>query len=268
MVTTSSSVRIADPTRVPLTNVPLTLLSRISVPSGVGTNVACWRDAKTSETTMSLSAARPIVMAPAVPAADDERGENNFTKRVARFDTSAVLASITVNSAAGVESGWGGAPVSLSAGGAACGLAAEPALTTVSSSGGVPRGGIPDVGIRGGGGAWRGGETGCLGGEFGGLAGCLGGIGRDGATLGPLRAGFLLWPPDGPRGGRGGCVGFVCSGSTDQVRVGGPDSGVGLIRPVRLVWPCCGPIAKVSRGPCGFPTLMLWPSWISMTGIR
>ena len=41
MVTTSSSDRIADPTRVPLTKVPLMLLSRISVPSGVCTNVAC-----------------------------------------------------------------------------------------------------------------------------------------------------------------------------------------------------------------------------------
>ena len=45
---------------------------------------------------MSFSAARPIVMAPAVPAADDERGESNFTNLVARFDTSAVLASIMV----------------------------------------------------------------------------------------------------------------------------------------------------------------------------
>ena len=35
-------------------------------------------------------------MAPAVPAADDERGESNFTNLVARFDTSAVLASIMV----------------------------------------------------------------------------------------------------------------------------------------------------------------------------
>ncbi len=41
MVTTSSSLRIAEPILVPLTKVPLMLLSRISVPSGVGTNVAC-----------------------------------------------------------------------------------------------------------------------------------------------------------------------------------------------------------------------------------
>ena len=40
MVTTSPSAKIADPTRVPLTNVPLTLVSRISVPSGVRVNVA------------------------------------------------------------------------------------------------------------------------------------------------------------------------------------------------------------------------------------
>ena len=39
-VTTSPSLRIADPTRVPLTNVPLTLVSRISVPSGVRISVA------------------------------------------------------------------------------------------------------------------------------------------------------------------------------------------------------------------------------------
>ncbi|ORA71548.1 hypothetical protein BST25_16550 [Mycobacterium heidelbergense] len=78
-------------------------------------------------------------------------------------------------------------------------------------------------------------------------AGCLGGAGR---------------------GGGGGAVGFVCPGTVDQVRVGGPESRVGLGCEGRLAWPCCGPIAKVSRGPCGFPTLMLWPSWMSMTGIR
>ncbi len=215
---------------------------------------------------MSFSAARPIVMAPAVPAADDERGESNFTNRVARFDTSAVLASITVDSAGGVESGRGGAPVSLSA----CDVAAEPALTTVLWSGGVTRGGMPDVGtglLVGGGGTWRGGETGCLAVNSAVSPDAGAASGRDGATLGPLRAGFLLWLPDGPRGS-GGCVGFVCSGSADQARVGGPESRVGLGRVSRLVWPCCGPTAKVSRGPCGFPTWMLWPSWMSTTGIR
>ena len=79
---------------------------------------------------MSFSAARPIVMAPGVPAAADERGESNFTKRVARFDTSAVLASTTVSSVGGVKPGWGGAP----------------ACTTVRWSGGVPRCGMPDAG--------------------------------------------------------------------------------------------------------------------------
>ena len=40
-------------------------LSRISVPPGVGTNVAWWRDASTSGMTMSLSVARPILIEPA-----------------------------------------------------------------------------------------------------------------------------------------------------------------------------------------------------------
>ena len=65
MVTTSPSCSIADSTRVPLTNVPLMLrLSRISVPLGVGIRVAWWREASTSGMTMSLSLARPILMAP------------------------------------------------------------------------------------------------------------------------------------------------------------------------------------------------------------
>jgi hypothetical protein len=75
------------------------------------------------------------------------------------------------------------------------------------------------------------------------------------------------WLPVWPRCGAG-AVGFVFSGSADHARVGGPDSRVGLVCGGRLVWPCCGPIAKVSRGPCGLPTLMLWPSWMSITGIR
>jgi hypothetical protein len=78
----------------------------------------------------------------------------------------------------------------------------------------------------------------------------------------------LGWLPVCPRGGDGGRVGFVCSGIADQAKVGGPESGADLVWGGRLVCPCCGPIAKVSRGPCGFPTLMLWPSWMSITGIR
>ena len=61
IVTTSPSVSTADPTRIPLTNVPLMLCaSRISVPIGVGARYAWWRDASTSWMTMSLSIARPI----------------------------------------------------------------------------------------------------------------------------------------------------------------------------------------------------------------
>src|SRR5689334_2748786 len=65
MVTVSPSCSIADSTRAPLTNVPLMLrLSRISVPPGVVTNVAWWREASTSGMTMSLSVARPILIDP------------------------------------------------------------------------------------------------------------------------------------------------------------------------------------------------------------
>ncbi|EUA54928.1 hypothetical protein I550_3078 [Mycobacterium intracellulare 1956] len=73
-----------------------------------------------------------------MPAADDARGESNLTKRVARFDTSAVFASITVNSVAG----------------AARNLAGEPGSMTVSSSGGAPRTG--EGAASGSGGAGRG----------------------------------------------------------------------------------------------------------------
>src|SRR5437588_12414123 len=98
---------------------------------------------------MSLSAARPIVLAPAVPAAADMRGESNFTNLVARLETSAVLASITVDSAGGGESG----------------RTAGSALTVVTWSGGVRSGGL--------GGACRGCDTGCLGGGGpGGIGGC------------------------------------------------------------------------------------------------
>ena len=190
---------------------------------------------------MSLSAARPIVMAPAVPAADDARGESNFTKRVARFDTSAVLASITVNSAAGVADGWGGALVSLTPGGMTCNLAGEPGSMTVSSSGGVPRGG-GGGGTRGGG-VCRGGTAGCRGGAFGGLAGCRGGAGRDGAPADRRAPGPCPGRRAGPAGAAAGGWGSVCSASADQARVGGPDRGCGRVRGGR---PAC-PAAVRSR---------------------
>ncbi len=200
---------------------------------------------------MSFSGARPIVLAPVVPAADDARGESNFTKRVARFDTSAVLALITVNSAAGVADGCGRAPVSPAAGGVTCSLAGEPGSMTVSSSGGVPRG-AGDGGTRGGD-AWRGGTACWRGGAFGGLAGCRGGTGRDGAPWGPPRAGPLFWLPGRACGGRGEWVGFVCSASAAHATVGGPESWLGRGRGGWPAWPCWGPIAKVRRGPWGFP---------------
>src|ERR1700758_1479845 len=142
---------------------------------------------------MSLSAARPMVM-PVPLACADERGVRNFTKRVARFDTSAVLASITVDSTGDPESGRAAEPVLLPVGGARCGLANVPALSTVSCSGGVPRGGTRGGGGRRGGGALPAWETGCLGGD-----GCCGG--RGGGRLGC------------PRGGGGGRGGFGCSGT-------------------------------------------------------
>ena len=168
---------------------------------------------------MSFSAARPIVMAPGVPAADDERGESNFTKRVARFDTSAVLASTTVSSVGGVKPGWGGDS----------GVHDGPLVGWCAA--------VRDARCRHG--PVRGRRR-CLTGRRNRLpgrgirrtAGRLGGTGRDGAALGPPRAGFLTWPG---RGGGGGCVGFVCSGSADQASVGGPASGVGRVLPGRSV---------------------------------
>ncbi len=96
MVTTSPSVSTADPTRTPLTNVPLTLCaSRISVPSGDSIRNAWWRDASTSWMTMSLSVARPTVSAPAgfcnPPDRDGIRACIIF---VARFATSGGLAAL------------------------------------------------------------------------------------------------------------------------------------------------------------------------------
>jgi hypothetical protein len=78
-----------------------------------------------------------------------------------------------------------------------------------------------------------------------------------GATLGPLLVWIVGWLTVLLRDG---CRGFVLSGIADQATVGGPASDVDLDRSGRLVWPCCGPIANVNRGPCGFPTLMLCPS--------
>ena len=87
IVTTSPSVSRADPTRIPLTNVPLMLFaSRISVPSGVGTRYAWWREASTSWMTMSLSIARPIRAAPA-GAASRARGPPMLSFRVGNADT-------------------------------------------------------------------------------------------------------------------------------------------------------------------------------------
>ena len=107
IVTTSPSVRIADPTRMPLTNVPLMLRSRIWVPSGVDVKVACSREARTSGMTMSLSSGAADRDGAGGAGRGDGRGvpdvrcERNFTNLVARFDTSPGLASMTVNSAGG-----------------------------------------------------------------------------------------------------------------------------------------------------------------------
>ena len=86
IVTTSPSLSIAVFTRSPLTKVPLMLrLSAISIPPGVGINVAWWRPARTSGMTMSLSAARPIFSAPG-GASGAEPGRRIFSIDVARFD--------------------------------------------------------------------------------------------------------------------------------------------------------------------------------------
>src|SRR5246127_3440738 len=127
MVTTSPSLRIAEPTRVPLTNGPLLLRSWISVPNGVSTNVAWWREASTSGTTMSLSSARPMLTEPAIFGGGDARCDKNFTNLVARLDTSPDRAPTTVISAGATISGRG----------------VRPALTTVMSA---------DGGLGGGGG--------------------------------------------------------------------------------------------------------------------
>src|SRR5690606_10847547 len=59
-------------------------LSRISIPAGVGTSVAWWRDASTSGMTMSLSTARPILIDPG-GASCARPGRRIFIMLVARL---------------------------------------------------------------------------------------------------------------------------------------------------------------------------------------
>ncbi|OBJ90551.1 hypothetical protein A5640_24285 [Mycobacterium asiaticum] len=97
-------MRIADPTRTPLTNVPLTLLlSRISAPSGVSVKNAWWRDARTSWMTMSLSVERPIVTEFAGISCEPVRVSRAWNILVAIFPCSGGL----VMFAGGI--GWRGA---------------------------------------------------------------------------------------------------------------------------------------------------------------
>jgi len=63
-------------------------LSWISVPPGAGIRVAWWRDARTSGMTMSLSLARPIVVAPGVDSSPALPGRRIFIIDVARIDES------------------------------------------------------------------------------------------------------------------------------------------------------------------------------------
>lgn len=63
-------------------------LSWISVPPGAGISVAWWRDARTSGMTMSLSLARPIVIAPGVDSSPALPGRRIFIIDVAMFDES------------------------------------------------------------------------------------------------------------------------------------------------------------------------------------
>ena len=132
-----------------MTNVPLTLVSRISVPNGVRVSVAWYREASTSGTTMSLSDARPIVTEPAGLTDGVARGAMRLTKRVAKFAPSTTRVSSLVTSVGGTSWRTG----------------AERALTCVTWSGGGPVGGRPAwtvVGYSDGdsGGAGRTGEAG------------------------------------------------------------------------------------------------------------
>src|ERR1700722_7026164 len=91
IVTTSFSRSTAPLTRSPLRNVPLMLLaSCIRTPCGFGTNIAWWREASTSGTTMSLSGARPIVVDPG-GAATDPPIQRTRIKVAAMFDTASVV---------------------------------------------------------------------------------------------------------------------------------------------------------------------------------
>ena len=208
------------------------------MPSGVRTNVAWWREASTSGITMSLSPARPIVTEPASFAGAADRCDRNFTNLVARFDTSPDRAPTTV----------------ISVGATTCGGGAEPALTTVISVNGRV-GGLRDTWTSVG---WS--SAGCCGGlrEYG-AGGCRGAGGR--ADLGPPRREPPLWPGGCERGcaGGGGVDHEMVDGSVSR---GDPAPGG---RPAR---PGCCASSKLSCGPPALPMLMLWPSWMSITGLR
>ena len=243
MVTTSSSVKIADPTRVPLTNVPLMLVSRISVPSGVGISVACLtRGEDVGDDDVVVGGAADRHGAGRISRPGAERGESNFTNRVARFDTSAVLASITSNSAGGVAAAAG----------------ALPALTTVMcSAGGRLRRRPVAVGCAAERAAARG-RGRCRSGR---CSGCLGGGGGGAGRGGPESAAAVglvgLAAAPGLRllrsagGGAGGGRGVRQSRTRPGWAARNPASAASK---VAGSGPCWGPNAKVSRGPCGFPT--------------
>src|ERR1700744_4605236 len=70
----------------------------------------------------------------------------------------------------------------------------------------------------------------------------------------------------GPAGGRPACtlVGYSDGGNGRRDCGAGGAALAGGPPPL----PRRGPTSKVSRGPPGLPTLMLWPSWMSTTGVR
>jgi hypothetical protein len=126
IVTTSPSASTAEPTRIPLTKVPLMLwASRISVPTGVAIKNAWWREASTSWTTTSLSSERPIQAAPVTGAS--------------RFPDPRVLTLVVGNSAISpLTPIWvGGFSSSVGPGGGTIGMAV---VRGVSSRGGGPGG--------------------------------------------------------------------------------------------------------------------------------
>ena len=128
MVTVSPSASIAVSTRAPLTKVPLMLrLSRISAvpePSAAGMRVAWCREASTSGMTMSLSPARPILIAPA-GTSTGRPGRKILSMLVAMLpspDRGAAAGPITVaDSSAGDEMGLA-AGAGIGAGRDGCGL--------------------------------------------------------------------------------------------------------------------------------------------------